>query len=149
MYYKLLKKLEVGVTSVQAIEGIELLILDDEPGVLRALSLLLQSYKCRVTALSSPSLLLEHLRSGAAPDLILSDLRMPEMSGIEVLSILRREGCNTPFILMSGHANEAERMEARKVGATGFLSKPFLPQELLALLSRSISGHNGHRRATG
>lgn len=137
------------MTSVQAIEGIELLILDDEPGVLRALSLLLQSYKCRVTALSSPLLLLEHLRAGAAPELIISDLRMPEMSGIEVLLTLRRNGCQTPFILMSGHANEAERMEAKQAGAIGFLSKPFLPQELLALVSRSISKPDQPHRATG
>ena len=54
----------------QTLEGIKLIIVDDEPGILRALSLILGSLKCEVTALSSPKMVLEHLENGATPDAI-------------------------------------------------------------------------------
>lgn len=120
----------------QTLEGIKLVIVDDEPGILRALSLILGSLKCEVTALSSPKMVLEHIDSGGTPDAIVSDLRMPEMTGIELLFALRFKGVNTPFILMSGHATPQEVDSARGGNLTAFLSKPFAPQDLVRELAR-------------
>ena len=120
----------------QTLEGIKLIIVDDEPGILRALSLILGSLKCEVTALSSPKMVLEHLENGATPDAIVSDLRMPEMTGIELLFALRFKGVETPFILMSGHATPQEVASARGGNLAAFLSKPFAPQDLVRELEK-------------
>jgi DNA-binding NtrC family response regulator len=120
----------------QTLEGIKLIIVDDEPGILRALSLILGSLKCEVTALSSPKMVLEHLENGATPDAIVSDLRMPDMTGIELLFALRFKGVETPFILMSGHATPQEVASARGGNLTAFLSKPFAPQDLVRELEK-------------
>lgn len=120
----------------QTLEGIKLVLVDDEPGILRALSLILSSLKCQVTALSSPKMVLEHIEAGGAPDAIVSDLRMPEMTGIELLFALRFKGVDVPFILMSGHATPQEVSSARGANLTAFLSKPFAPQDLLRELEK-------------
>lgn len=120
----------------QTLEGIKLVIVDDEPGVLRALSLILSSLKCQVTAVSSPQMVLDHIEGGGSPDAIISDLRMPEMSGIELLFALRFKGVATPFILMSGHATAQEVASAKGAHLTAFLSKPFAPQDLVRELEK-------------
>jgi DNA-binding NtrC family response regulator len=120
----------------QTLEGIKLVLVDDEPGILRALTLILSSLRCEVTALSSPKMVLEHIEQGGTPDAIVSDLRMPEMSGIELLFALRFKGVDTPFILMSGHATPEEVASAQAGNLTAFLSKPFAPQELVRELAK-------------
>jgi DNA-binding NtrC family response regulator len=121
----------------QTLEGIKLVLVDDEPGILRALTLILSSLKCNVTALSSPKMVLEHIDNGGTPDAIISDLRMPEMNGIELLFALRFKGVETPFILMSGHATPQEVASAKGGKLTAFLSKPFAPQDLVRELERA------------
>lgn len=121
----------------QTLEGIKLVLVDDEPGILRALTLILSSLKCNVLALSSPKMVLEHIDNGGTPDAIISDLRMPEMNGIELLFALRFKGVETPFILMSGHATPQEVASAKGGKLTAFLSKPFAPQDLVRELERA------------
>ena len=120
----------------QTLEGIKLVLVDDEPGILRALTLILSSLRCEVTALSSPKMVLEHIEQGGTPDAIVSDLRMPEMSGIELLFALRFKGVDAPFILMSGHATPQEVASAQAGNLTAFLNKPFAPQELVRELAK-------------
>lgn len=122
------------MVGIQALEGIQLVLVDDEPGVLRALSLLLMGLKCRVTALPSPRDVITYFESNPAPDAIISDLRMPEMTGIDLLFHLRNSGVTAPFILMSGHASAEEVATAASTELTAFLSKPFTPQELIKVL---------------
>lgn len=112
------------------------MLVDDEPGVLKALSLILKAARCEVTPFSSPGEVLEFLRKGDHPDVILSDLRMPDLNGIELLQSVRASGCSTPFILMSGHASSEDVASAKAQSLTAFLGKPFNPQELLNVLSR-------------
>ena len=126
---------EVVVIGAEALEGLKVVLVDDEPGVLRALSLILRAARCDVTAFTSPEEVLNHLHTAPLPDVILSDLRMPALSGVDLLRSLRSSGFTTPFILMSGHAGPLEIAEARAERLTAFLSKPFNPQQLLAALS--------------
>lgn len=123
------------VVDVKALQGTKLILVDDEAGILRALALILSSLKCEVSAFGSPVQALEHLDTGAVPDAIISDLRMPEMSGIEFLQALRSRGSTIPFVLMSGHATAEDVDMARRAGITAFLGKPFPPQELLKVLT--------------
>ncbi len=106
-----------------------LVLIDDESGVLLALKLCLQSVGHVVTDFNSPVQALEHLKSNRDYDLVVSDIRMPGLSGIDVLQELRKFNPKIPIILMSGHAIGEEVQEALDLGASAFLSKPFTPAE--------------------
>jgi DNA-binding response OmpR family regulator len=71
------------------------------------------------------------------PDLILSDLRMPGLDGFALAEALRRDEA-VPIVLLSGETGVAERMRAYALGVAGFVTKPFDPVALVALLSGVI-----------
>jgi two-component system alkaline phosphatase synthesis response regulator PhoP len=84
-------------------------------------------------------------------DLILLDLMLPGMSGLEVLRTLRREGIETPVIILSAKRDEVDRVVGLKVGADDYVPKPFSRPELLARVEavlrregRAMSGTNGN-----
>jgi DNA-binding response OmpR family regulator len=83
-------------------------------------------------------------------DLILLDLMLPGMSGLEVLRTLRREGIETPVIILSAKGEEVDRVVGLKVGADDYVPKPFSRPELLARVEavlrregRAMSDTNG------
>jgi CheY-like chemotaxis protein len=67
------------------------------------------------------------LRDGRylVPDLIVTDLYMPEMTGLEVLAVVRRTNATTPVILITAFGDDGTRAEARRLGVTAFFQKPF------------------------
>jgi two-component system, OmpR family, alkaline phosphatase synthesis response regulator PhoP len=84
-------------------------------------------------------------------DLILLDLMLPGMSGLEVLRTLRREGVETPVIILSAKRDEVDRVVGLKVGADDYVPKPFSRPELLARVEavlrregRAMSGTSGN-----
>ena len=107
-----------------------IVLIDDEPGVLRALTLVLQTMGYQVMAFAAPQEALTYLKAGIEANLVLSDQRMPAMSGCELFKSLRQAGVPTPFILMSGHAQELEVQELLEQRDTAFLPKPFTPMTL-------------------
>jgi DNA-binding NtrC family response regulator len=111
-----------------------IVVVDDDPGVLKALTLLLQAFHWTVVPFSSPQQVVEYLKDNPAPDLILSDLRMPAMNGLELLASVRDLMVSVPFVLMSGHATPQEAKEAEELGTSGFLPKPFTPVQLQEML---------------
>lgn len=72
------------------------------------------------------------------PDLILSDLRLPDGDGISLLSQLRDEGLTTPFIVMTSYAEVENAVLAMKAGATDYVAKPFPPDLLLEKISEAL-----------
>lgn len=74
------------------------------------------------------------------PDLLLLDVSMPEMNGLEVCSRLRENNDtkNLPILMLSGFASEESINNAIAVGATYYLTKPFMPDELAKLISKYI-----------
>lgn len=72
------------------------------------------------------------------PDLILSDLRLPDGDGISLLSHLRDEGLTTPFIVMTSYAEVENAVLAMKAGATDYIAKPFPPDLLLEKISEAF-----------
>lgn len=116
--------------------GLQIALVDDEPGIVRALTLILSTVKCRVAAFTSPEEALEALKSDTTIQLIISDLRMPKCSGIELFERLRESGDHRPFLLMSGHATAHEVRAAKETGIAGFLPKPFTPPALAEEIGR-------------
>ncbi len=114
---------------------LNILLLDDEPAVLFALKLLLQVIGFNVTDFSKPIEAIAALNSAQEFDLILSDLRMPEINGLKVLEEAKKIRPNINFILMSAHANSTEMEKARALGVDGFLPKPFSPDDFKKMVA--------------
>lgn len=71
-------------------------------------------------------------------DLVISDLRLPDQDGINLLSWLREQKKNTPFIIMTGYAEIQSAVQCIKLGATDYISKPIQPDELLKKIKEAI-----------
>jgi DNA-binding response OmpR family regulator len=74
------------------------------------------------------------------PDLIISDIHMPNMDGFEFLTKLRERGFtkHTPVIMLSGRSESKERIKCYKLGAQDYLTKPFNPEELEELVKKNL-----------
>jgi two-component system, chemotaxis family, chemotaxis protein CheY len=77
---------------------------------------------------------------GRSLDLIITDLHMPEMDGIELIKAIRKksEYIGTPILFLTTESQVVKKMEAKDAGATGWIIKPFAPQKLLMALSKVI-----------
>ncbi len=110
------------------------LVVDDEPYIGRIIQLKLEDGPYDVELALDGRSALSLLRSQDAIDVILLDIMMPHMSGLEVLAELRQlpHRQETPVIMLTGKGQEADRERAAALGATDFLTKPFSPKKLLA-----------------
>ncbi len=111
-----------------------LVLIDDDPGVLRALGLLLQTMQFQITPFSSPAEAIVFITQGSEVDLVVTDLRMPEITGEGVLTAVRKHNQDLPLIVMSGHATPTEVSELRRLGASGFIPKPFTPSQFHSVI---------------
>jgi signal transduction histidine kinase/DNA-binding response OmpR family regulator len=73
------------------------------------------------------------------PDLIIMDLRMPKMTGLEVLAALRQRAVNIPVILTTFHGSEETAVQAFRLGARDYVVKPYEPSEMLEAIDRSLT----------
>ena len=78
------------------------------------------------------------VRAGTGVDVVLSDVQMPNMTGVELMAGLRAIDGDLPIILMTGYANVLSPTEAVELGATDYLTKPFDSETLLCSLERAI-----------
>jgi two-component system response regulator AtoC len=122
-----------------------LLVVDDEPGILRVIARFARKMGFDVAMAGSGQEALEKLRSENAA-VALVDLRMPDVEGLEVLRRIRAADPECQVILMTGHASIDTAIEAIKRGAVDYLSKPLDFDRLEALLGR-IHDEIGRRRA--
>ena len=106
-------------------------LLDDDPSVLRATSRLLDSAGWRVNAFTDPNTFLEHAATHC-PDLAIIDILMPEMSGLEVQTHLRRISPSTRVIVLTGRDDPSVRRMAMNAGASAFFIKGVESGEFLA-----------------
>ena len=107
-----------------------ILVVDDEPQITRVLRTSLQSNGHEVTVAHDGADALEQFLK-AQPDLVITDLAMPMMNGIELTREIR-ERSNVPVIVLSVRGNDQSKVEALDQGADDYITKPFSIQELLA-----------------
>ena len=114
----------------------KVLLVDDEPGLRQSLGLLLSDAGYAVTAEQNGQRALE--RAVAEPfDLVLCDVRMPEMDGLTFLRSYREKGGGALVIMMSAYGGEDAAIAAMKEGAYDYLPKPFRPDEVVLTLRKA------------
>jgi CheY-like chemotaxis protein len=121
-----------------------LLVVDDDPDILRLLKAILEAYQFRVELASNGREALDRVQA-AVPDGIFLDLRMPVMDGYEALDILRREHPGVPIIVITASKTGDIVRHIQTLGAQGCLLKPFDPQELHATLREAFGWTPGGR----
>jgi DNA-binding response OmpR family regulator len=106
---------------------------DDDPDILNLVTLRLERAGYEVLTARDGEQALE-LCSQRAPDLILLDVSMPKLTGLDVARRLRELPATaaTPIVLLTARASETDRAAGHEAGATAYLTKPFSPQELSA-----------------
>jgi two-component system response regulator FixJ len=112
-------------------------VVDDDKGCLQSLLGLMKSVGYRAEGHATAVDFLREWRPGDA-GCVITDMRMPQMSGIELLQHLRHDGMDTPVILVSAHATVATGVRAMKLGALDFLEKPVDEQTLLDLVNQAV-----------
>ncbi|HEX9874591.1 MAG TPA: sigma-54 dependent transcriptional regulator [Deferrimonas sp.] len=116
-----------------------ILICDDEEGMRRYLAKMLGSWGYQVEVFSGPTMLIRSLAETDAPaDLLLLDIKLPEMDGIEALRRVRQARPELPVVMMTGHGTIESAVEAMKIGAYDYLTKPFPQEKLFALVQHAL-----------
>ena len=114
-------------------------VVDDEPRMARVLAMLLRREGYEVEAFEAPAAFLAAFEQQRF-DLVMTDLKMPEMSGIELLAELRERdhGDDVPVIVMTAHGTIQTAIEAMKLGAFDFVEKPFDNDACKVLVARAL-----------
>ena len=112
------------------------LVVDDESGILDSLNILLRNEGFTPLLAQGGKKALEHLLV-STPDIVLTDIRMPNVTGVEVLAAARQSDPDCPVILMTAQATLQSAMQAVNEGAFYYIQKPFRNDELIAILRRA------------
>jgi len=114
-------------------------VIDDDQEMRNSLTVLLERAGWQVTGFSNAQTALDRLDSGS-PDVVLSDVRMPGLSGLDLLDQLMQRSA-PPLVLISAHGDIATAVDAIQKGAYSFLEKPFEPRRLLRVLRHAAEQH--------
>lgn len=114
-------------------------VVDDEESVRSAVSRLLRAAGLTVRSFASAE---DLLKSGqlSATGCLIADIRMPGMSGLDLLAELNARHCPVPTIFISAHGDENLRMQAMRLGGVKFLEKPINGEKLLASARAALQG---------
>ena len=118
-----------------------ILIVDDEPNVRLMFRTTLASTGAEIAVAEDGETALERL-DGSPFDLVLLDLKMPGLDGMETLRRLRDIGDDTPVVIVTAHGDVPHAVEAMKLGAIDFLSKPLSPEALRRVVGEVLARHD-------
>jgi len=118
---------------------VKILIVDDDAAFCRYLHNILSRFKHSVHIARCGEEALESLDE-VSPDLVILDLVLPDINGLEVLSRIRQRSIKIPVIMLTGYGQTSTVVMAMKLGANDFLNKPFYPAELEASIEKVLKG---------
>ena len=119
--------------------GEHILVVDDEPSLVRIASRILERLGYRVTAHTRPAeALADFLERPDDFDLVLSDLTMPRMTGLELASLMLERRPDLPILLTSGYSGSLDPDELTRVGIRELVGKPFLAQTIADAVARGL-----------
>ncbi len=115
------------------------LIIDDEPDMRFALKEAMSRFGFNPTTYRDPVEVLSNVNLSNF-SLIITDVKMPKMDGLQFLSEIRKKGIFTPVIVITGYGNVEDAVKAMKLGAVDYILKPFSMETLKSLISRLLPG---------
>ena len=116
----------------------KILLVDDEPGMLRYIKTLLEVDDYKVETATTGEEALEKVEKGLEPDLILLDVLMPGIDGLQTLEQLRQKQPSTKVVMLSCVNDTRKVVQAIKLGAQDYLTKPFQKAELDSVIDLAI-----------
>jgi two-component system response regulator FixJ len=119
-------------------EAVRVVVIDDDEAVLDSLRVLLESEGFDVETFDRASTFLQRSQ-GTVAGCLVTDVRMPEMDGLELLQALAARGPLPPVIVITGHGEVPMAVQAMKLGARDFVEKPFEPRVLLASIRDALA----------
>jgi DNA-binding NtrC family response regulator len=122
----------------EAMKKIQILIIEDDPSVADALKIILEDEGYETVLAINAHQGLEQARLRQF-DLTITDVQLPDMSGLDVLTVLRKRDAQSPVIIITAHSTTEVITEAMARGAFQVLPKPFLPSEILDLARRALA----------
>ncbi len=129
-----------GVEGEEAKPMARIMIVDDEMSILTVLRVLVGSMGHDAVTFRDPAEALRFIDTDEPLDLVLSDLRMTEISGLDVLRAVREKRPRLPVIMVSAYLNGELWEQAFAMGASAYLSKPFKVDELTAKIKTALAG---------
>jgi DNA-binding response OmpR family regulator len=118
-------------------------IVDDDEEMGRAVSLMFKLLDCDVKYFFHPRIAAQALLAGGRPDLMVLDINMPEVSGLDMLEFLRlrKEWKDLPVIMLSSEAADTMVDKAMQLGADGYVMKPVTIEELEKVMAQAFYKH--------
>jgi DNA-binding response OmpR family regulator len=118
-------------------------IIDDDEEMSRAVGLMLNLLNCDTTSFFTVRSAVQRLLTGKMPDLIILDINLPDVSGLDMLEFLRRrpEWKNLPIVMLSSEAADTIVDKALEMGADSYVMKPVTIEELEKAMSTAFSNH--------
>jgi two-component system, LuxR family, response regulator FixJ len=126
-------------------EQAKVCVIDDDDAFRDSLTFLLRMAQIDVVGFASAAAFLDGL-SGTHASCVITDVRMPKMSGIDLLRRLKELKIDVPVIVITGHGDVPMAVEAMKVGASDFLEKPFDDEVLLASVRAALKRQDGESK---
>ena len=117
------------------------LLVDDSQTMLTSISGVLKKAGIASTTANSAERALDMVNGGLAPCLVITDYHMPGMNGVELIGKLRKTAATrfTPMLVLTTDSESTKRQSAKAAGATGWLTKPFNPEQLLKTVARILA----------
>lgn len=131
---------------MQSDSGPTVFVVDDDPAVRESLARSLEACGHRVEAYGSASEFLD-ATGGTRPGCLVLDVRMPDISGLELQERMQRMGSHLPIIFVTGHGDIPMAVQALKQGAVDFLEKPYDFETLLTRIQEALAEDSKARRA--
>jgi len=117
-------------------------IVDDDPAMRESVAFLLNTEDLATRVYDGAHALLARVAE-LEPGCVVTDIRMPEMNGLELVGELKKRGVMHPVIVLTGHADVSLAVEAMKAGVLDFLEKPFLDETLLNAVRAALAKDEG------
>lgn len=120
-------------------------LVDDDEEMIRAIGLMVKMMDYEVTAFHNARSAAQTLLTGKTPDLLILDINMPEVSGLDFLEFLRRrsEWMDLPIIMLSSESADSTVDQALKLGADAYVMKPVTIEELEKAMTTAFQKHEG------
>jgi two-component system, NtrC family, response regulator AtoC len=126
----------IRLSQIKQLNALRVAVVDDEPLALKNISRILERHGYEVEAFANPDLVFQRMMQSPF-HAMMTDIRMPQMSGMELLDRIKARFPETQVILFTGYASVSDAVKAIKKGAFDYVEKPLTPDKILSVLERA------------